>query len=71
MIQAGEKISSLYGHWFDLTIVNGDLSLAFEELVIKKLSTVIDAAAKISIDLQGPGANVIKLSLSVIYGFSH
>ena len=33
MIQAGDKIQSLYGHWFDLTITNGDLTLAFEELV--------------------------------------
>ncbi len=33
MIRAGEKINFLYGHWFDLTIVNEDLTLAFEELV--------------------------------------
>jgi hypothetical protein len=32
MISAGEKIRSLYGHWFDLTIVNDDLNVAFEEL---------------------------------------
>jgi hypothetical protein len=33
MILAGEKIEALYGHWFDLAIVNEDLTLAFEELV--------------------------------------
>jgi hypothetical protein len=33
MIRAGEKINFLYGHWFDLTIVNEDLTMAFEELV--------------------------------------
>lgn len=33
MIRAGEKIENLYGHWFDLTIVNEDLTLAFETLV--------------------------------------
>lgn len=33
MIVAGEKIESSYGHWFDLTIVNDDLTSAFEELV--------------------------------------
>ena len=33
MIRADEKISFLYGHWFDLSIVNDDLNSAFEELV--------------------------------------
>ena len=32
MIKAGEKIERLYGHWFDLTILNEDLTKAFEEL---------------------------------------
>ena len=32
MIKAGQKIERLYGHWFDLTILNEDLTKAFEEL---------------------------------------
>jgi hypothetical protein len=33
MIQAGDKIEHLYGHWFDMTIVNEELTAAFEHLV--------------------------------------
>lgn len=33
MIQAGKRIDFLYGHWFDLEIVNDDLSAAFETLL--------------------------------------
>ena len=33
MIKAGEKIERLYGHWFDLVIVNEELNTAFEQLV--------------------------------------
>ena len=33
MLKSGERIERLYGHWFDLTIVNEDLNIAFEQLV--------------------------------------
>ncbi|XP_046391170.1 MAGUK p55 subfamily member 7 isoform X5 [Ischnura elegans] len=33
IIHSGERIEFLYGHWFDETIVNADLSTAFEQLV--------------------------------------
>ena len=33
MISAGEKIERLYGHWFDMEILNEDLNVAFEQLV--------------------------------------
>ncbi len=33
MIKAGDKIEKLYGHWFDLTVVNEDLTVAFEQLL--------------------------------------
>ncbi|XP_071445813.1 MAGUK p55 subfamily member 7 isoform X4 [Hetaerina americana] len=33
IIHSGERIEFLYGHWFDETIVNADLSNAFEQLV--------------------------------------
>ena len=33
MLKAGERIERLYGHWFDLTIINEDLNIAFEQLV--------------------------------------
>ena len=33
MIKAGDKIERLYGHWFDMVIVNEDLNVAFEQLV--------------------------------------
>merc|ERR1719412_1857185 len=33
MLRAGERIEKLYGHWFDLTVVNEDLNIAFEQLV--------------------------------------
>ena len=33
MMKAGDRIEYHYGHWFDLTIGNEDLSEAFEQLV--------------------------------------
>lgn len=33
MIKAGDKMERVYGHWFDLTIENEDLSVAFEKVI--------------------------------------
>lgn len=34
MIQSDERISFLYGHFFDEKIVNDDLALALEQLIV-------------------------------------
>ena len=33
MLEAGNKIETLYGHWFDLELVNDDLGACLESLV--------------------------------------
>ena len=33
MLKAGERLEFWYGHWFDLTVVNDDLAVAFEQVV--------------------------------------
>jgi hypothetical protein len=41
MIRSGQRIELHYGHLFDDVIVNGDLSTAFEQLLVvaRKLDT--------------------------------
>lgn len=34
MISSAERIDYIYGHYFDEEIVNGDLTQAFEQLLI-------------------------------------